>query len=195
MTKQKTNAAAALLAKRGEIKEQIEALKTDACVLRTRIAALRSRRDEIANRPLSKNAFIEMACAWVDKKADAGMAKLSFEIVKNGTYGIGRSEQNIPSITRLMSMAEPGRIVGVFTGGDPAYGETVKEDSLFLFLRDPMKNELRKMAEQMTWPFDDVIEDVDAAQAEIDNINTEIEGLNAELVGLVELGASFGATI
>lgn len=195
MTKQKTNAAAALLAKRSEIKEQIEALKTDAGVLRTRIAALRSRRDEISSRPLSKSEFIEMACAWVDKKADEGMAKIANAIVKNGTYGVGRSAQNIPSITRIMSMSEPGRIMGIFTAGDPGYGETVKEESLFLFLREPMKAELRKLAEQMTWPFDDVIEDVDAAQAEIDSINTEIEGLNTELASLVELGASFGATI
>lgn len=195
MTKQKTNAAAALLAKRGEIAEQIEALKTDAGVLRKRIAALRSRRDGIANRPLSKNAFIEMTCAWVDKKADEGMVRIAHAIVKHSTYGVGRSAQNIPSITRLMSMAEPGRIMGIFTAGDPGYGETVKEESLFMFLRDPMKNELRKIAEQIGWPFDDVIEDVAAAQAEIASIDVELEGLNAELAGLVELGASFGATI
>lgn len=195
MTKQKTNAAATLLAKRGEIAEQIEALKTDAGVLRTRIGALRSRRDEIANRPLSKSAFIEMTCAWVDKKADEGMAKIAHAIVKNGTYGVGRSAQNIPSITRIMSMAEPGRVMGIFTAGDPGYGEAVKEESLFMFLREPMKAELRRMAEQLTWPFDDVIEDVNAAQAEIGSIDADLGGLNAELVGLVELGASFGATI
>lgn len=195
MNKPKPNAAAALLAKRNEIKEQIEALKTDAGALRTRIGALRSRRGEIVNRPLSKNEFIEMACAWVDRKADAGAAKLAFAIVKHGDFGVSRGARNVPSISLLMNMAEPGRIMGVFTGGDPGYGETVKEDSLFLFLRDAMKNELRKMAEQLSWPFAEVIEDVEAAQAEIADIDAELESLNAELASLVELGASFGATI
>lgn len=191
----KPSAAAALLAKRNEIKEQIEVIKTDAGALRTRIGALRSRRDEIINRPLSKSEFIEMACAWVDRKADAGADKMAFAILKHGDFGVSRGAQNIPSISRAMSMAEPGRIVGIFTAGDHAYGETVKEDSLFMFLREPIKAELRKMAEKMSWPFAVVIDDVKAAHAEIADIDSELEGLNAELTGLVELGASFGATI
>lgn len=194
MTKQKTNAAAALLAKRGEIAEQIEALKTDAGVLRTRIAALRTRRDEIANRPLSKNAYIEMVCAWVDRKAGECQAKLASQLLRNNDYGLSRGA-NKPTINRVNQIREPGRFPGILTMGNPGSPDAVKEESMFLFLRDPMKAELRKMVEQMDWPFDDVIEDVSAAQAEIDSINAELEGLNAELVGLVELGASFGATI
>lgn len=194
MTKQKTNVAAALLAKRGEIAEQIEALKTDAGVLRKRIAALRTRRDEIANRPLSKSAYIEMVCAWIDRKADECQAKLAAQLLRHNDFGLSRGA-NMPTISRIDQIHEPGRFPGILTMGNPASPDAVKEESMFLFLRNSMKAELEKMAENITWPFADAIEDVSAARAEIDSLTAEIEELHGELAGLVELGASFGATI
>lgn len=189
--KMQPNAAETLIAKRVEIKEQIKALKADAAGMRSQIGELIKRRDELVSTPVSKDEYIRLACAWVDRKADAAAQRFVGQILRNSRNGIA-----IPTITRIKQDIEPGRLPGLFTHGDYSLGTVVSEESLFMFMRGPIKAALRgAVTKLMDWPFKDVIEDVDAALNEIVSIDAELVRLNADLTGLVELGASFGETV